>query len=141
MDNTLKSLDPILRKRNINLSKSIAAENATIQGDSLQLEQALTNLIINSLDAMGNEGILRISLESENSHYLLTVSDNGSGIDESIKDQIFSPFFTTKSGEKGSGLGLYIVKNICKNHNADIDLSSKTGQGTTFKISFNGKNN
>lgn len=139
VDNTLRSLDPILRKRNINLSKTIAAEDATIQGDSLQLEQALTNLIINSLDAMGNDGILQVSLNSENSHYLLTVSDNGSGIDESIKDQIFSPFFTTKSGGKGSGLGLYIVKNICKNHNAEIYLSSITGQGTTFKISFNGK--
>lgn len=140
VENTLTTLDPILRKRNIELSKSITTDNIVIRGDALQLEQALTNLIINSLDAMENKGHLKISLTSENSSYILAVSDNGSGIDESIRDQIFSPFFTTKSGGKGSGLGLYIVKNICKNHNAEIDVISNKNQGTTFKIMFNGKN-
>jgi len=139
VENTLTTLDPILRKRNIELSRSITTDNAIIQGDALQLEQALTNLVINSLDAMEKEGSLRISLVSENSSYILTVSDNGSGIDDSIRDQIFSPFFTTKSGGKGSGLGLYIVKNICKNHNADITVTSNQSRGTTFKIMFNGK--
>lgn len=140
VESTLTTLDPILRKRNIELSRSITTDKAIIQGDALQLEQALTNLIINSLDAMDKEGSLSVSLESKNLSYILTVSDNGSGIDESIRDQIFSPFFTTKSGGKGSGLGLYIVKNICKNHNADITVNSNQNQGTTFKILFNGKN-
>lgn len=139
VDNTLKTLQPILRKRNVRLSKSILPDKAVVTGDSLQLEQALTNLIINSLDAMTNDGELLISLTAGDSSYVLTVSDNGSGIDDSIKDQVFSPFFTTKTGGKGSGLGLYIVKNICKNHNAEIMMLSKKGQGTTFKISFNGK--
>ncbi len=140
IDNTVTTLEPILRKRKINLSRPVTQNKAVIRGDSLQLEQALTNLVLNSLDAMENEGTLEISLESENSSYALSVSDNGSGIDDSIKDQIFSPFFTTKSGGKGSGLGLYIVRNICKNHNADITMTSKKDLGTTFKILFNGKN-
>ena len=137
--NTLTTLQPIFRKRNIVLSDSILTDNAIIQGDSLQLEQALTNLIINSLDAMGDDGNLSISLAAENSAYIITVSDNGSGIEDSIRDQIFSPFFTTKTGGKGSGLGLYIVRNICKNHNAEIAMQSKMGEGTTFIITFNGK--
>ena len=137
---TLKTLEPILRKRKINLSRYVDLNNAVIRGDSLQLEQALTNLVLNSIDAVDTDGSLEISLKSENSSYAVTVSDNGSGIDDSIKDQIFSPFFTTKSGGKGSGLGLYIVKNICKNHNADITMISEKEGGTTFKILFNGKN-
>jgi len=139
VENTLGTLQPILRKRKIELSKSILPGSAVVKGDSLQLEQALTNLVINSLDAMEAEGNLQISLTAENDSFIITVSDDGSGIDDSIKDQVFSPFFTTKTGGKGSGLGLYIVKNICKNHNADISMDSKKGDGTTFRISFNKK--
>ncbi len=141
VENTLKTLQPIIRKKNIKLSKSIPPDKAIIRGDLLHLEQALTNLIINSLDAMDNGGELQISLTADNLSFVVTVTDNGSGIEDSIKDQVFSPFFTTKTGGKGSGLGLYIVKNICKNHNAEITMISKKGQGTTFKITFNGKNN
>ncbi len=141
VENTLTTLNPILKKKNIKLSKSIMPEKAIITGDALQLEQALTNLVINSLDAMDGDGSLIISLNAENSSYVLSVKDSGSGIKENIKDQIFSPFFTTKTGGKGSGLGLYIVKNICKNHNADITVVSNEGEGTTFRIKFNGKSN
>ncbi len=140
VENTLTTLQPILKKRNTELSKTVLALNAVIRGDALQLEQALTNLVINSLDAMDKDGNLMISLTAENSSYVLSVEDNGSGINDTIKDQIFSPFFTTKTGGKGSGLGLYIVKNICKNHNADITVVSTEGKGTAFKITFNGKN-
>jgi signal transduction histidine kinase len=139
IENTLNTLHPILKKRDIELSKSITPRAAVINGDSLQIEQALTNLIINSLDAMEKDGSLKISLTTENSHFVIALTDNGSGVSDSIKDQIFSPFFTTKTGGKGSGLGLYIVKNICKNHNADIVLENTESKGTTFKIIFNGK--
>ncbi len=139
VENTLTTLRPILKKRNVELTKSVMQQKAVIKGDALQLEQALTNLVLNSLDAMDNEGELLISLTSENSSFVLSVEDSGSGIDETIKDQIFSPFFTTKKGGKGSGLGLYIVKNICKNHNADITVVSSEGKGTAFRIKFNGK--
>ena len=57
-------------------------------------------------------------------------------MDKPTRELIFSPFFTTKSAEKGTGLGLYIVKNICKNHNAEITCESAPGEGTTFKILF-----
>jgi len=136
IENTLNTLEPILRKRNIKLIKTILPGEAVINGDSLQIEQAMTNLIINSLDAMDKEGILEISLTSQNSHFEIRVADNGCGIRDSIKDQVFSPFFTTKKNGKGSGLGLYIVKNICRNHNADILLESREGAGTSFKIIF-----
>ncbi|HSD64143.1 MAG TPA: HAMP domain-containing sensor histidine kinase [Ignavibacteriaceae bacterium] len=139
IENTLNSLHPILIKRNVELIKYILPQQAFIKGDALQIEQALTNLIINSIDSMNGEGRLKISLIDADSLLTITITDNGSGINDSIKEQIFLPFFTTKKGGKGSGLGLYIVKNICKNHNAELEMESKAGEGTTFKIIFNVK--
>jgi len=66
----------------------------------------------------------------------LSVKDTGEGIDEHSLKNIFSPFYTTKTPERGTGLGLYIVRNICKNHGADIDCQSLVGKGTTFTIIF-----
>ena len=66
----------------------------------------------------------------------LIISDDGKGIDEHNLEKIFTPFFTTKTGNKGTGLGLYIVRNICKNHNAEISCESKINSGTTFIIRF-----
>ncbi len=136
IENTLNTLRPILIKRNVELIKYILPQQAIIEGDALQIEQALTNLVINSLDSMEKEGRLKISLLNPDSKFIISVSDNGCGIHDSIKAQVFLPFFTTKKGGKGSGLGLYIVKNICKNHNADLQMESNVGEGTTFKIIF-----
>jgi signal transduction histidine kinase len=136
IENTLNTLHPILIKRNIELIKYILPQHAIIDGDSLQIEQALTNLILNSLDSMRSKGRLKVSLLNPDSQFIISINDNGSGINDSIKEQIFLPFFTTKKGGKGSGLGLYIVKNICKNHNAGLQMESKAGEGTTFKIIF-----
>ncbi|MBI1932523.1 MAG: HAMP domain-containing histidine kinase [Ignavibacteriales bacterium] len=60
------------------------------------------------------------------------------GIDNDSIGKIFSPFYTNKESGKGTGLGLYIVQNICKNHNAEIKCESNLDQGTTFTITFNG---
>jgi signal transduction histidine kinase len=82
-------------------------------------------------------GIITIELqEFDTDKILWSIKDNGPGMDPSIQDLIFSPFFTTKSADKGTGLGLYIVNNICKNHNAEITCDSQPGQGTLFKILF-----
>lgn len=136
IENTLNTLRPILVKRNVELIKYILPQHAFIEGDALQIEQALTNLILNSLDSMRDKGRLKVSLLHPDSQFLISINDNGCGINDSIKEQIFLPFFTTKKGGKGSGLGLYIVKNICKNHNAELQMESKAGEGTTFKIIF-----
>ena len=95
------------------------------------------NLINNAIDAMDKNGNLEISVKSLNDAEIeLSIKDNGEGIDAGTIDKIFSPFYTTKAGDKGTGLGLYIVKNICKNHNAEIECKSKVNVGTTFLITF-----
>ncbi|HES59206.1 MAG TPA: HAMP domain-containing histidine kinase, partial [Caldithrix sp.] len=97
----------------------------------------VTNLLNNAVDAIGQDGNIRIRLIPDgNEHCLLQIDDDGPGMDEHTRKQIFSPFFTTKTADKGTGLGLYIVKNICHNHDAQISCESKINEGATFSIKF-----
>ncbi|MBK8943956.1 MAG: HAMP domain-containing histidine kinase [Ignavibacteriae bacterium] len=114
---------------------------AIIFGDPNQIEQVVLNLISNSMDAIKENGIINVMINlSEENKIQLKISDNGIGIDQESLEKIFSPFYTNKDSGKGTGLGLYIVQNICKNHNAEIICESKINEGTTFTITFNGGN-
>jgi two-component system NtrC family sensor kinase len=136
-EETLNILGPRLAKKKITVEKHYQTDLPQVLGDSTQLEQVFTNLVNNAIDAMEIGGELTIRLQFVDSERILwSVSDNGAGMDKSISDLIFSPFFTTKAAEKGTGLGLYIVNNIIKNHNAEISCDSHLGQGTTFTILF-----
>lgn len=134
---SINIVEPRLRKKGIKLTQNINCPNGKIFGDSIQCEQMITNLINNAIDAIDKDGQILISLSrSDEDHLLLQIQDNGHGMDEHTRGQIFAPFFTTKSSGKGTGLGLYIVKNICNNHGAKIVCESELNQGTTFKITF-----
>ncbi len=136
-EDCLNILGPRLAKNKINVEKVYQCTNSEILGDATQLEQVFTNLVNNAIDAMDIGGIVTIKLQDFDTDKILwSIKDNGPGMDPSIQDLIFSPFFTTKSADKGTGLGLYIVKNICKNHNAQITCESTPGAGTSFKIIF-----
>ena len=136
---SISILEPRLTQKKIIVHKEFRKEPCLIFGDTQQMEQVVTNLVNNALDAMTTGGSLTISIERDDQYHLqLKVADNGSGIRPELLDQIFTPFYTTKPPEKGTGLGLYIVKNICKNHNAEIHCTSTAGQGSTFTITFRG---
>ena len=138
IEESLQIFDPILKKKNITLVKDFKIKDSLILGDAYNIDQVLTNLFNNAIDSLGDNGELKITLEKNTENKIrIKVTDNGEGIDSKNLDQIFSPFFTTKEKDKGTGLGLYIVKNICKNHNADIKCESEKGKGTTFIITFN----
>ena len=77
-----------------------------------------------------------LSLNDQNEKLIFTIEDFGIGMQESVRAKIFSPFYTTKTEKKGTGLGLYIVKNICENLKADISCTSEYMKGTTFKVIF-----
>ncbi len=122
-----------------------------IRGDSIQIEQILLNLAINSRDAMPEGGKITIetkyvSLDEEIStkipgiekgdYVMLKVSDTGCGMDRETMSRIFEPFFSTKPEGKGTGLGLSTVYGIVKAHGGHITVDSMPGVGTTFKIYF-----
>lgn len=134
-------LEPLIKKRKTTLLKNFKISEAIIFGDPNQIEQVVLNLISNSMDAIKENGIINVMINlSEENKIQLKISDNGIGIDQESLEKIFSPFYTNKDSGKGTGLGLYIVQNICKNHNAEIICESKINEGTTFTITFNGGN-
>jgi len=136
----VKIYEPLLSKKNIRLRSNIDLDDATINGNSLQINQILTNLVTNAADELAENGEISISLSSNNENTIvLEVKDNGPGIGESILEEIFSPFFTTKTKKNNTGLGLYIVKKICEQHKAVIVCESKINSGTSFIITFNKK--
>jgi nitrogen-specific signal transduction histidine kinase len=133
----------------IQLSVKLGSDLRRIKVDPGQIEQVLVNLAVNARDAMPRGGKLTIetagvelSQEYAGKHIglqagryvVLSVSDNGTGMDEKTKERIFEPFFTTKEKDKGTGLGLSTVYGIVKQSGAHIAVYSEVDHGTTFKI-------
>lgn len=123
----------------------------TVHADSGMVEQVLMNLAVNARDAMPRGGQLTIGTEetifAENEppghpqakrgrYVCLSVADTGCGIDPTIANRIFDPFYTTKEPGKGTGLGLTTVYSIVQQHKGWIELDSLVGRGTTFRIYF-----
>jgi len=106
-----------------------------VDGDRGQLEQVLTNLALNAVDAMpdGGELTLRTGLSADGEVWL-EVADSGHGMDETVLGKIFEPFFTTKEAGKGTGLGLAVVHGIVAQHQGRIEVESQPGRGSTFRI-------
>ncbi len=114
-------------------------ESLIMSADSNQLQQVLFNLMLNALQAMGNEGTLNIFVKKKENSVEIEVIDNGAGIKPETLPFLFKPFFTTK--HKGTGLGLAISKRIIEQHSGSIGITSEAGKGTKAKISLPLKQN
>jgi len=99
-----------------------------------QLNQVFLNILVNAAQAIEEKGEIKIKTRAENGNVVITISDNGSGIPDDIKEKIFEPFFTTKDVGQGTGLGMSISYDIIKEHDGQIKIDSEAGQGTTFTI-------
>ena len=103
-----------------------------IEIDPDLIKQALLNIIQNSFDAVGKEGVITIDYFKQNQNAVIQVSDNGIGISQDQQRKIFDLYFTTK--KDGNGLGLSISQKIIAQHNGYLTVSSKLNEGTSFKI-------
>jgi len=111
------------------------AEPATIEVDTMRLQRLLQNLVTNAVEAVTGKPDGRIELRAwvEDMVFYLTVSDNGPGIPDAVKDRIFEPFIT--HGKKnGTGLGMAIVQNVVAAHRGTITFETAAGQGTRFLV-------
>ncbi|HEX2911431.1 MAG TPA: PAS domain S-box protein [Chloroflexia bacterium] len=152
LNETLQEISKLLRRligENIELKVAPFSRNACIKADPGQLEQVILNLAVNARDAMPAGGTL--ALETSNvildeayvrrnpevkagRYVLLTIRDSGCGMDEKVLSHIFEPFFTTKEVGKGTGLGLSTVYGIIKQSEGHIEVESRPGEGSSFKI-------
>ncbi len=122
----------------IKIEFNAAVKEAHVQADKDQMLRVLNNLVNNAVQALSeNEnGKITLSLSKESQNVIVSVADNGGGIDESMKPKIFQPNFSTKS--YGTGLGLAMCKRIIEHHGGQIWFESKIGQGTVFYFTISG---
>ncbi|MCZ8134023.1 MAG: ATP-binding protein, partial [Algoriphagus sp.] len=128
-----------LEAQGITLRKELNPDELILFGDQHQIEQVLINLLQNAIQALEDteEKIITLSaFIDEAGKIIIEVSDTGKGIEEEALSKIFIPFFTTK--KKGSGIGLSLSKQIMRRHKGNIQVRSTLGEGTTFKLIFNG---
>jgi len=110
---------------------------ANVAGDPGAIARALMNLCSNSLDAMGDRGVLTLRTRNAENHQVeVTVEDTGCGMSKAILDKALDPFFTTKEKGKGTGLGLPIVYGAVKAHRGQMELYSEPGKGTRIVLSL-----
>lgn len=138
---SLMLLSQQLNVHNIRVIQELGSDIPKIQGYPNQLQQAFLNIISNARDAIlslnrpeGGEIRIRTALSQDKNHVEIIFQDTGCGIPEENLQHIFSPFYTTKSSDRGMGLGLSITYRIIENHQGKIEFKSKAGEGTIFRI-------
>jgi signal transduction histidine kinase/ActR/RegA family two-component response regulator len=124
----------------IDLQLELGQNLPPISGIESEIREALTNLVFNAVDAMPEGGKLTIRTKASEGLAKaqlvdVEVADSGVGMDEETRRRCLEPFFTTK-GERGTGLGLAMVYGVTRRHNADIEMESAIGQGSTVRLRF-----
>jgi C4-dicarboxylate-specific signal transduction histidine kinase len=112
----------------------LASDLPLVNAVPAQLNQVIMALVINAAQAISNEGIIRIRTHQEGDNVLVSVCDNGCGIEPEYVSRIFEPFFTTKAVGEGTGLGLSVAYGIIQAHNGRMEVKSTPGKGSCFHV-------
>jgi signal transduction histidine kinase len=134
--NTLLLLEPKLLKSSVVVSTALGEDLPPCTGDACEIQEMLINLVDNACNAMQQGGSLAVTTRETDSGISIRVSDTGSGIAPENLTRIFNPFFTTRKGSGGVGLGLYVSKHIAEKYGGSISVDSQLGAGTVFTISL-----
>jgi signal transduction histidine kinase len=136
VEETIEFMSGLAVVRDVKLTSFVAQRLLMINGDRVQLQQVLINLIVNAMDAMSEvpSGAREVSIHARRSDNFATVSvsDVGPGISPENLNRVFEPFFTTKSN--GMGMGLSIARTIVEIHGGTLYAESKTGRGAIFSV-------
>ncbi len=136
----LSLLNYRIEQENIEVILNLDKTEPVIKADAQLLQEVFMNLILNSIDAIKQNGKIEITTKIKNGNVIFSVSDNGEGIEEKNLEKIFDPFFTTKEPGKGTGLGLSVSFGIIENFGGTISVKSKRGKGTIITINIPVKN-
>lgn len=135
IDSSIKLTKNQLMISDIKLIKDIPEDLPKVYGNADNLKQVFINLFSNAIQAMPKGGSLKISARKNPNGYIeITVQDSGLGMPPDVLERIFDPFFSTKPIGEGTGLGLSIVYSIVKKHGGYIEVKSRQGEGTTFRV-------
>jgi len=136
LDTAVSFLEEKFRRRNIAVERDYDVTRE-IAGEPEKLQQLFLNLILNAVDAMPEGGTLTLRLrEADPERIEIDVEDDGTGIEPNDLSRIFEPFVTTKEAGRGSGLGLVVAHGIAVDHGGDINVVSKIGRGTRFRVTL-----
>ena len=134
MDETLDLIRHEIEDRRILVEKSYAGETPPVLVDNVQVKQVFFNIVKNAMQAMDDEGILKVDTGVSERFALISIEDNGSGIDPEKLGAIYEPFHTTK--KEGTGLGMMIVQRIMRDHGGEISINSEPEKGTKITLRF-----
>jgi signal transduction histidine kinase len=147
LQETLRLISPMIRRSGVEACLQKGNDSAVVRIGSSQLQQVLTNILINGLQAMTQGGRLSVDLgrqqtvhprlgtgHPERDFVSISVRDTGGGMDEATARQVFEPFFTTKDVGEGTGLGLSVAYGIVEDHGGWIDVASSVGKGAIFTV-------
>ena len=118
----------------IKIYKDYDSGICNILGDKEKIKIVFLNLIVNAIEAMDQKGKLVLGTRSDNKKCIVTIEDNGKGMDKDQMSRLFEPYFSTK--KDGNGLGLANAQNIILSHQGSISAESEKGVGTCFSLSF-----
>ena len=137
VEDAIKLVQKEVRKK-AEIILDLSPDLPTFKGNAQKIEQVLVNLIVNAGQAIPDDrkGQITVRTKKNNSDIIVQVEDNGCGMSEKTLNQIFNPFFTTKRGKGGTGLGLPIVFRIVEEHGGKIYVKSKLGEGSIFTITI-----
>ncbi len=145
LETTLEFFDYLIHKHGITVVKEVETPLSPVMGDLDQLNQVFSNLLLNAIQAMPEGGTLRLStspkwmaqggFDERQRHYVeVRIEDTGGGMDKTVLEKIFNPFFTTKEADKGTGLGLTVSQGIVEEHEGWISVESEVGKGSVFRV-------
>jgi signal transduction histidine kinase len=125
----------IAAENGIEFKQEICEEACTILGDATQLKRAVQNVIVNAIQACAEKkGTVTVTCVRKDFYVDILVEDTGEGIPAELLPKIFEPYFTTKAGKSGTGLGLYITKKVIEDHQGSIKVERTSETGTTFTL-------
>ncbi len=131
----VKGVTGMAAQSGVELSATICDDPCILLGDTVQINRAIQNVIINAVQASAEKkGSVKITCTQKDFYVDLGIQDTGAGIDPAQISKIFDPYFTTKQARNGMGLGLYITKKVVEDHNGSIKVDSTPSAGTTFTI-------
>lgn len=133
---TITVLEPVAARRRVKLSLEDDDTPCWTSAPSQSLQQIITNLVDNGMDAQPNGGVVRVRLRCAHGGIELRVEDDGPGIPEDVRARIYDSFFTTKPPGQGTGLGLPVARGLVREARGSLSFTSQTGEGTTFIVNL-----